>query len=99
MTVDIDKCRCPGYIDACRYRSPEGTTEMLNITAWMINEDVRRALRDGRLLADLREAREGERRASHPIPGRERRSLVSRIAALRARVAPERAVEPACCAA
>jgi len=72
---------------------------MQNIAAWMINDDIRTALRDGRLLADLAEARRAERRAGHAIPAREGRSLATRIAALRERIAPTRSADPACCAA
>ena len=72
---------------------------MQNIAAWMINEDVRRALRDGYHLAEIRAARGDARRASHPIQTGRETGLVARIAALRERVAPTRAVDPACCAA
>jgi len=72
---------------------------MQNIAAWMINEDVRRALRDGYHLAELRAARDDERRASHPIPARRKSGLVAWIAAFRERVAPARPADPACCAA
>ena len=72
---------------------------MQDLTATTINEDVRHALRDAYRLAELRAGREGARRASHPIPGADGRSLASGIAALRERIKSKGAAEPACCAA
>jgi hypothetical protein len=69
-----------------------------NISAWMINDDARRALRDARHLADLREGRRGERLAHHPIPGRPS-SLAERLAAARERLTGHPEPVADCCAA